>query len=100
MNGFYVGQVVVCVDASNFPHEDDCGEFPVEGGVYTIRKFKMDEEKVGILVAEIVNPWYEWSCGNIGEIGFFLHRFRPAKKTSLAVFDAALKGLPLSVEEA
>jgi hypothetical protein len=108
MNSFHIGQVVVCVDASNFPYERGLGEFPVEGGVYTIRNFSAGENKFGetdlaLRLAEIVNPILEFECDGITEmteVAFLSHRFRPAKKTSLEVFDAVLKGLPLCLEEA
>jgi hypothetical protein len=43
---------------------------------------------------------YDFGDEGICEVAFLSYRFRPAKETSLAVFDEALKGLPLPVEEA
>jgi hypothetical protein len=54
-------------------------------------------------LAEIVNPMLEFEIDGVtemDELAFLSYRFRPAKETSLEVFDAALKGLPLPVEEA
>ena len=103
MNGFHIGQVVVCVDARPHPTAGDIGEYPVEGGVYTIRSFSVGENELGLRLEEIVNPVLEFECDGIAEmteVSFLSYRFRPAKETSLEVFDAALKGLPLCVEEA
>ncbi len=103
MNGFHIGQVVVCVDARKHPTAGDVGEYPVEGGVYTIRSFSVGPDEIGLRLAEIVNPILEFEVGGITEmheVAFLSYRFRPAKETSLEVFDAALKGLPVHVEEA
>ncbi len=103
MNGFYIGQVVVCVDARRHPSSEDYDVYPVEGGVYTIRSFSVGENELGLRLAEIVNPMLEFEIDGVtemDELAFLSYRFRPAKETSLEVFDAALKGLPLPVEEA
>ena len=100
MNGFYIGQVVVCVDARRHPASEDFDVYPVEGGVYTIRNFSVGENELGLRLAEIVNPICDFGGEGLTELAFLSYRFRPAKETSLAVFDAALKGLPLRVEEA
>ena len=100
MNGFYIGQVVVCVDARRHPASEDYDVYPVEGGVYTIRSFSVGPDELGLRLAEIVNPICDFEDEGIGELAFLSYRFRPAKETSLEVFDAALKGLPLCVEEA
>jgi hypothetical protein len=87
MNSFHIGQVVVCVDASKHPTAGDVGEYPVEGDVYTIRSFS------------VINPIYDFEGEGIGEVAFLSYRFRPAKKTSLDVFEVALKERPLHLEE-
>jgi hypothetical protein len=90
---FYVGQVVVCVDDKGFPYaegEADGERYPKGGGVYTIRAIRVDGDDVGLLLAELVNPWFEWDGGNKGEISFHVSRFRPAKTTSLEVFEGML----------
>ncbi len=100
MNGFHIGQVVVCVDARPHPTAGDIGEYPVEGGVYTIRSFSVGENELGLRLEEIINPMFDFEDEGLGEVAFLSYRFRPAKETSLEVFDAALKGLPLCLEEA
>ncbi len=99
---YRVGQVVVCVDASGIYEE--VKNPPVEGGVYTIRSFSVGpDDELGLRLAEIVNPMLEFEIDGVtemDELAFLSYRFRPAKETSLEVFDAALKGLPLPVEEA
>jgi hypothetical protein len=99
INGFYIGQVAVCVDDRSHPMADDIGEYPMEGGVYTIRSFSVGKNELGLRLAEIINPIFDFEDGGLDEVVFLSYRFRPAKETSLAVFDAALKGLPLSLEE-
>ena len=50
---FYVGQKVVCVDASNSPGlRWDVGEAPVEGRVYTVSRVRkpLDPTREGMLV--------------------------------------------------
>ena len=95
MMGFQVGQVVVCIDASGMGCPDgEAGEaFPKEGGVYTVRALRPWEGTVALLLAEIVNPWFEWGGGDVGEVAFHSRRFRPAKTTSLEVFDPMLAPL-------
>ena len=63
----------------------------------------MGENELGLRLAEIVNPLLEFEINGVTEmeeVAFLCYRFRRAKETSLEVFDAALKGLPLRVEEA
>src|SRR5918993_1355980 len=94
MTNFYVGQVVVCIDDEDirWPGGDEIGErYPVKGGVYTVRAVRLCEVGAGLLLHEIVNPVCEWYDGGVGEIGFHVDRFRPAKTTSLEVFEAMLK---------
>jgi hypothetical protein len=90
MTSFYVGQVVVCIDDRGFPEPDEGERYPKEGGVYTIRAVRPWKDTVGLLLAEIVNPVFEWESGNVGKIGFLARRFRPAKTTSLEVFEDML----------
>lgn len=94
MTSFYVGQVVVCIDDSGF-YSDAPGEtYPKKGGVYTVREVRPDEDGAGLLLAEIVNPQFEWINGNVGEVAFRVRRFRPAKTTSLDVFERMLAPSP------
>jgi hypothetical protein len=81
--GIAVGQVVVCIDASGLP--STVGTLPKEGGVYTVREVRPFNGTVGLLLAEIINPHFEWIDGNVGEVAFAARRFRPAKATSLDV---------------
>jgi hypothetical protein len=99
MNSFHIGQVVVCVDASKHPTAGDVGEYPVEGDVYTIRSFSVGPDELGLRLEEIINPIYDFEGEGIGEVAFLSYRFRPAKKTSLDVFEVALKERPLHLEE-
>jgi hypothetical protein len=36
-------------------------------GVYTIRAIRVDGDDVALLLAELVNPWFEWDGGNKGD---------------------------------
>ena len=99
MTSFHVGQVVVCIDANRFP--DLWSEFlrvPREGGVYTVRAVRIDGDEAGLLLHEIVNPVCEWLGGNVGEFAFLVRRFRPAKTTSLKMFEGMLAPTPLRME--
>ena len=42
------------------------------------------------MLADLVNPSFEWEGGNVGEIAFYARRFRPAKTTSIEVFEGML----------
>jgi hypothetical protein len=85
---FRSGQVVVCVDASGLPQ--DVGTLAKQGGVYTVREVRSWRGTAGLLLAEIVNPHFEWIDGSEGEVAFAARRFRPAKMTSLDVFAGML----------
>ena len=75
-----------------FPYRDrGVRECPREGGVYTIRDILVIEERwVGVLLEEIRNPPTEWNNGDVRELSLRRRRFRPAKTTSLEVFEAML----------
>jgi hypothetical protein len=93
MTSFHVGQVVVCIDDRDirWPGGEEIGErYPVEGGVYTVRMVRFCRDSAGLLLHEIVNPICEWYDGGVGELGFHVDRFRPAKTTSLEVFEGML----------
>jgi hypothetical protein len=91
MADFHVGQVVVCVDDEDLPGaEEDVGTCPKKGGVYTVRALRLWDGMVSLMLAELVNPSFEWEGGNVGEIAFYARRFRPAKTTSLEVFEGML----------
>jgi hypothetical protein len=67
--------------------EEGFGIFPKKGGVYSARALRPWQDTVALLLAEIVNPVLAWDGGNVGELGFYARRFRPAKTTSLEVFE-------------
>ena len=91
MTSFYVGQVVVCIDDEGLPGPEELvGTCPKEGGVYTVRAIRLCEDGAGLLLEEIVNPWFRWLGGNEGELAFHVRRFRPAKTMSLDVFKVML----------
>jgi hypothetical protein len=58
-------------------------ECPKEGGVYTIRDFIVVEGLTGLLLDEVRNPPSTWSNGDVRELAFPVHRFRPKKATDL-----------------
>ncbi|MCG7507034.1 CAP-Gly domain protein [Mesorhizobium retamae] len=98
MNHFYVGQPVVCVDASR-PHNIANWEL-VQDAVYTIRWLGMfshyiDGDYLGVKLVEIdrgEDPEFGYH-----DMPFYARRFRPVVKDPLAVFRNALsytKGNP------
>ena len=100
MTDFHVVQVVVCVDAAGILWSE-VEEGPKEGGIYTIRAVGTDGVTVGVLLEEIHNPHgVVWPDGTVRETGFFSHRFRPAKTTSIEVFEAMLAPVPPVTEPA
>jgi hypothetical protein len=81
----------LCVDDEGLPGPEELiGACPKEGGVYTVRALGPWEDTVALLLAELENPFFEWIDGNEGEISFRAFRFRPAKTTSLEVFEELL----------
>ena len=87
MTSFHEGQVVVCIDDAGLPGPEAlAGICPKEGGVYTVRAVRC-EEGPGLLLAELINPEFEWIGGQQGELSFHVRRFRPAKTASLEVFE-------------
>ena len=92
-NAFHIGQVVVCIDAEGLPRpllDRGVSACPVERGVYTIRDILVIEDRVGLWLEEIRNPPTKWLNGEVRELVFLAHRFRPAKTTSLEVFRTLL----------
>ena len=88
MSMFYVGQRVVCVSSAPFV-PFGCTSVYV-GNVYTIRRVAETYGGLGIWVEEISNP--SAPCGE--EWGFFAHRFRPVKDTSIEIFRKLLAPIP------
>ena len=92
-SNFHIGQVVVCIDAEGLPRpllDRGVSACPVERGVYTIRGFRSAADELGLLLEEIHNPPTTWLNGDTSELAFRYWRFRPAKTTSLEVFEAML----------
>ncbi len=84
---FYVGQEVICVDAS--PGEVSGRCYLTEGAVYVIRGFS-GRAMGGVLLHGIVIDAPLYTNGE--ERAFRRGRFRPAvkRKTSIAIFTAML----------
>ena len=92
-NSFHIGQVVVCIDDKGLPVpycDRAVTACPQEGCVYTIRGILVIEDRVGLWLEEIRNPPAKWLDGEVRELAFRSWRFRPAKTTSLEVFEAML----------
>ena len=107
---FDVGQRVICIDVS----PNKAGglrptywgtNFPVVGGIYTIRRIfcarRYGHDDVGVLLNEVRNPvrrYFTRTGRNVRCEPFFLsYRFRPVKPTSIEVFRRLLE--PESVRE-
>ncbi|HUI05855.1 MAG TPA: hypothetical protein VL486_02495 [Verrucomicrobiae bacterium] len=80
MNGWDIGQKVVCINDSFPPAVADwCTSLPIAGYVYTIRAIQIGyngpggTQNLGLLLEEIVNP--KSSLGY--EAGFLTYRFVP-----------------------
>lgn len=98
---FYLGQKVVCVDASPYTGRWDVGEAPVEGRVYTVRGMRqsLNPKAYGGLVlwffelerSPRVQRLSLASRSNLWA-GYRATRFRPVcdKKTDISVFTALL----------
>jgi hypothetical protein len=89
---FYVGQQVVCVnvDYSREPTwRRAVRAFPKLNGVYTIRSIRKAGDLVGFCFEEIVNPLALVKLRYV-EPAFDSRRFRPVRKTSIAVFERLL----------
>lgn len=98
---FYVGQKVVCVDASNRPGRRWYpGEAPVEGSVYTIvgvRASKKPERAPFVLAFKELERCEEMRAwlierGRKDWPGYGSNRFRPLveRKTDISIFKAML----------
>jgi len=98
---FYVGQKVVCVDASNMPGARwRANEAPVEGQVYTVMAVRVTREGLQVLQlreldrCEAVKAWVARNIGKFA--GYDARRFRPVveRKTDISVFKAMLNPAP------
>lgn len=96
----YVGQKVVCVDASlnsNLSHGWGTEEYPAKGVIYTIRDLE-PHPCSGVTpccrVEEIRNailPYYDKEIGAVlWELSLRQNRFRPVKATDISVFTQML----------
>lgn len=92
MVDWFVGQKVVCVDASG-----DLDGFIVsgslrKGSIYTIRQLELWKGTLGVLLEEIRCIPYP---GDSEECGFLIKRFRPVinPESDLSVFEAILRGV-------
>lgn len=106
---FYVGQKAVCIDDSFGPGPWDRGRpyLPIAGEIYIVRLTGMQkfqtETAPALWLSEVVNPVHLWEDGEIGEIGFSSHRFRPLveRKTDISIFTKILDDVkskqPISV---
>ena len=63
---FYVGQKVVCVDASGAPGSTWWGDIPVEGAIYTVagQVYVETRNSTGLLLVEIRNGALERGAYN------------------------------------
>ncbi len=97
---FCVGQQVVCVNV-DFSREPTWRRavraFPVLNSVYTIRSICEEDGLIGFCFHEIVNPPAHFSRG-YAEPAFDSRRFRPAKKTSIEVFEKILASVDRKTE--
>jgi hypothetical protein len=83
---FHIGQSIVCIDARGLPvplEDGAMAECPKEGSFYRIRDFIVVEGRTGLLLDELRNPPSKWSNGEVRELAFPVHRFRPEKTTDL-----------------
>ena len=79
-----VGDFVVCVkDLTPFAA---MGEIvPELGRIYTIREFKVEYDRVGIYLVEIVNEIRRYDQG-LGECFFIATSFRKLQKNRISIF--------------
>jgi hypothetical protein len=89
---FQIGQQVVCVEVDfwrNPAWRRKVHLVPQRHMVYTIRDICEENGLIGLYLDEIINPLASFSNG-MDEPAFLSTRFRPAIKTSLAVFEKML----------
>jgi hypothetical protein len=89
---FHIGEQVVCVEADfwrNPKWRRMVQTVPERNTVYTVRSFREDNGLLGLHLDEIVNPLVLFS-GEWGEPAFLHTRFRPVRKSSIAVFEKIL----------
>jgi hypothetical protein len=93
MTDWFVGQRVVCVDASGYHHRYILSGSLQQGAVYTIREIAFRDGDLGVLLEEIVCR--RWCEGNGVEFGFLIGRFRPVviPEADIAQFEAILRGV-------
>jgi hypothetical protein len=105
---FFVGQKIICVNASNWPRwteSDDRPTLPMKGSVYTVRAIAPriidGHDEDGLHLAEIVNPVRDGRSPNgvwkRSELAFRQSRFRPLRASNIDVFLEMLEPAP-SVE--
>ncbi len=90
--GFHVGQQVVCINDVFSPCTYWRGAvtaLPRLHGIYTIRHMREAHGLLGLCFYEIVSPPKDFAEGFV-EPAFNSKNFRPAKPTSIAVFEKLL----------
>lgn len=84
MSNFKKGQKVVCIfQFSNNPKPIDKITLPEKDKIYTVREVIRRENRVGILLEEIVNKPLNHKHG-FGEQGFVVEGFRPLKYDNIS----------------
>jgi hypothetical protein len=89
----HVGQLVICINDvfSPCPYwRSSVSAFPRLKGIYTIRSIREAHGLVGLCFYEIVSPPRQFAEGFV-EPAFNSKNFRPAKKTSIEVFEKLLR---------
>lgn len=103
---FYVGQKVVCVDASEEAHDLPEWCCPIgdlsgleEGKVYTVREYGLDDIGLPTVWLQEIYRESHPEAEDVGEPGYSPRRFRPAveRKTDISLFKAMLN--PSDVRE-
>lgn len=82
MSNFHVGQEVVCVDDRPTPLR--WPKPPTKGAHYTVTELRHDGEKCILINVAEHTPTFGW----------YAHRFRPVRKTSIEIFTSMLNPAP------
>lgn len=92
---FHVGQLVVCIDDKEPVHPlatPGCMDGLTAGRIYTVRELSGPtwlDGRPTIKLEEIVRE---------PDDGYWAHRFRPVRDTSIEIFREAVKHLPIEID--
>jgi len=98
---FEIGQRVVCIDVDfgrNPTWRSKVLLFPELNKVYTIRDICEEFGLVGFYLEELINP-KAYFGGVLDEPAFDCRRFRPFKRSRLAIFEKTLLDVSLNPQK-